>query len=585
MVEVTPSNFHELLPEIEKAIEQAAFVGFDFELLGLPTAVDASSMTLFDSVECRYKKLRRAVQQIPPCQFGIACFQQQSNKIVVKSYWFPLFKPSGSSSFSYSALKFLSDNGYGFDKWIRNGLPYSNQDELSADLNKIFAEDLDSLPNFKEMRSKADWAKLLILSLGKFNTMDPSENDHSLVINMSSETIIDEREELTPSNFWQSKPSRLEANYILYCLNEDLKPLRVEFANDDMTLLKVTPNWKNEFEYREEMKKMVKEISDGICGVSLVFRVLVRHKVKLVGHNSLLDHMYLYQAFYRNLPETYVEWKKSVSNNFSTIFDTKILAKEMAKVLSEYGQREHALHSLIAFFAEPRSRLLLPQKMCKIEYSLPERGDHALKLHNSAYDAAMTGEMFYKLSLVCMKEAKLQDLSLDQLVSFVSPLCDNRIPLPLIDSSFCNLIGPDPEGVRPDVIRLVKRQPNSKFTSLLPRCFFGYAKICSAKMSDLRIFLSAALGSFRFDIRLVEDGRVLEVATNTASTYAHLCSYFGKHDDFEIVCAGRQTRGERAFEENLLAHRVEKTLRKNNYSYRQNNRLVTFLPSEETSLK
>ena len=64
----------------------------------------------------------------------------------------------------------------------------------------------------------------------------------------------------------------------------------------------------------------------------------------------------------------------------------------------------------------------------------------ALKLHNSAYDAAMTGEVFYKLSLICMKEAKLQDLPLDQLVSFVSPLCSNRIPLPLIDSSFCNLV-------------------------------------------------------------------------------------------------------------------------------------------------
>ena len=61
----------------------------------------------------------------------------------------------------------------------------------------------------------------------------------------------------------------------------------------------------------------------------------------------------------------------------------------------------------------------------------------------------------------------------------------------------------------------MQRLEQSRFLSYFHLSVF---QICSAKVSELRIFLSAALGSFRFDLRLVEDGRVLEIATNTAST-------------------------------------------------------------------
>ncbi|ODM94983.1 Poly(A)-specific ribonuclease PARN [Orchesella cincta] len=141
MVEVTRKNFEELLPEIVGKIKNSTFVTFDAEYTGIYSEELSLANSLFDTAAQRYLKLRRNVSTFTISQFGLAIFRKErdANVYNVETYTFYLF-PVAFDSFSkrdiltcqISCLNFLARHDFDFNKFIKEGIPYLNNEKADS---------------------------------------------------------------------------------------------------------------------------------------------------------------------------------------------------------------------------------------------------------------------------------------------------------------------------------------------------------------------------------------------------------------------------------------------------------------------
>ncbi|KAK6024153.1 CAF1 family ribonuclease [Ostertagia ostertagi] len=119
-IEVDERNFRYWMPRIKKSIEEATFVSFDCEFLGLPSALRGCAVSLFDTPCDRYRKLREAVCRFPPCQLGLVCYQEGNDEATYRAdaFCFTLFKrmPEKEFSVSTSAITFLAEHKFDFNR-------------------------------------------------------------------------------------------------------------------------------------------------------------------------------------------------------------------------------------------------------------------------------------------------------------------------------------------------------------------------------------------------------------------------------------------------------------------------------------
>ena len=133
-MDVDRSNFEEVLPKIENALQKSAFVAIDAEFTGL-SANESQRPSLFDTPCERYLKLKRMVSQFLVCQFGISAFvesQKYPNTFEAHTFNFHLFPSSfGQMDVRFtcqaSSLEFLCNHNFDFSKFVYEGVPYLNK--------------------------------------------------------------------------------------------------------------------------------------------------------------------------------------------------------------------------------------------------------------------------------------------------------------------------------------------------------------------------------------------------------------------------------------------------------------------------
>ena len=74
--------------------------------------------------------------------------------------------------------------------------------------------------------------------------------------------------------------------------------------------------------------------SDDPLGFTRVIDYVSKLKKPLIGHNGILDLMFMYDKFYRPLPDTQLEFKTAINALFPHIYDTS----HMISVRSELKQ-------------------------------------------------------------------------------------------------------------------------------------------------------------------------------------------------------------------------------------------------------
>ncbi|CAJ0557756.1 unnamed protein product, partial [Mesorhabditis spiculigera] len=132
----------------------------------------------------------------------------------------------------------------------------------------------------------------------------------------------------------------------------------------------------------------------------------------------------------------------------------------------------------------------------------------------------------------------------------------NRIPVRLMDSLYCNLIGSDPAGERPHIFRLTPKRAGPAWAQSLAPVRWIVALlsneptlISEQDYTTFRHDVRRRFGSTRVDARLAPTRAYIEIATNTANTFGRVCSWLVTMDQYDLPAGIR----EQQYEERLIS--------------------------------
>lgn len=439
MAYVTISNFEELLPVIEKAIQEASFISFDMEFTGLYASANLKP-SLFDTIEERYSKMNSSVCQFSPCQFGLSLFsnEKEENKYRVQTFIFYIrshFIGSIDHCFSFqsSCLQFLCDHEFNFNKFAFESIPYLNNEE--------------------EIQLRSDLSNQ---SQALFRNINESALQNQCSPISSWLITAQEGEEIE-----LKKHKELQDFICINELNRKFDSIRAVLKdNDTIVVKKITPKekikTKNHIEY-EENKTLLR-----FLGFTRIFRALVDAKKPMVGHNLMLDLLFLYHHFYAPLPNKYSEFKKNIHLLFPIIFDTKhiilSLRKEYEKLFSDSVR---SLSELYNTFKSPKIKLhtLFSPHIYQVDGC-----EFIGKPHEAGYDAYASGYVFIQTAHILVMKTKdvgyAQPLSWNEHLKGIQQF-KNRINIIRGRTLYMNLEGPDPPSHCPPLLYVQVRNSSA----------------------------------------------------------------------------------------------------------------------------
>ncbi|RLN45263.1 hypothetical protein BBJ29_003976 [Phytophthora kernoviae] len=433
---VTRHNFAQCIKDLQKDLElpTCRFVAIDTEFTGLsPNEFEREQY--LDTLEERYHKVKRAGESFLITQFGLSTVHlDQKDQFQIRTWNFYIFpRPYGSLDERFlcqaSSMQFLSEHGFDFNKFIRDGIPFVNLSK-TAGMKKRLQRRIDGLTKVNknltlsedgkafqdEVKEKLDqWIaggakkgeKLLVPTRNSFYSMVVHETVRAKASYLYSESTM----------------GGVEVSYVSKKIKEEL-------------IAKKTNEMKCEM--------------DEAIGFSKVIEALSASKKPVVGHNALLDFVYVFHQFYKPLPGTLAEFKTQVLELFPTIFDTKHVT-----LRSPLGDKlkSTSLSALFEYMREnvkPAPESLIPDEDRFDTYrealKAEADGNKSLLCHEAGFDAFMTAVCFLGLlahdatgELPDQKKPKEGSsarlkLRLEELESF-----KNQLNLMISDESFLDL--------------------------------------------------------------------------------------------------------------------------------------------------
>ncbi|XP_053920005.1 poly(A)-specific ribonuclease PNLDC1 isoform X2 [Cuculus canorus] len=366
--------FERRLPELRDRVRSAAFLALDLEFTGLHSDFPPNNKpSLFDSAAKRYLKERQSVQRFTVAQLGLATFtNENSNKYVVHSYNFFLFPSTLGGAdveftLSASSIQFLSDYGFDYNKFLKDGIPY---------MNEVQEE------NFSKH-----------LFVGSWKASSAVDRDVlKKAIDEVTRWIVAAKEEET---MILQDLSGYQVFEVQLVLRRALQNVWTEPLGDKKVLVKkVSPCNRQLLENSPYDCCQKKHILLSARGFTNLFQTIVEAKKPVVGHNMFMDLMHLHDKFYKPLPESYEEFKRNVHNLFPVLIDTKTVTKSLWETcpfppVSNLTEVYAALCSSSLNSKDPTCPVIALASDCSryAEKELP---------HEAGYDAFLCGSVLLK---------------------------------------------------------------------------------------------------------------------------------------------------------------------------------------------
>nr|XP_012151358.1 PREDICTED: poly(A)-specific ribonuclease PARN-like isoform X2 [Megachile rotundata] len=433
-MEVTSSNFQEVLIELDDVLKNASFIGIDGEFTGLHSGPDPGA---FDTPAQYYAKLRAGSMDFLLVQFGLSVFtfDKEANKYNQRSYNFYVFPrplncaaPDCRFMCQTSCLSFLANQGFDFNKLFKLGIPYltmTEEEKLTKRLEK-------------RQKLKEETPELV-----------PITDDDKPQI----EDICSRIQEFTESETEELTIEKCNA-YMRRLVHQEVRirwpnKLKVEnrLENFGCTLVVQRLGTKEEEEEKEIKRKEKEKLEiQQAVGLSMLMRKIADSGKLIVGHNMLLDLCHIVHQFFGQLPENYLEFKALVHSLFPKVLDTKIICHSQQF-------RECVPSSNLNILLETISKS--PFKVPEVE-SIDGRGYSMLaeKCHEAGYDAYITGICFIALSNYL---GSLQTPEISVVLSdspLLEPFLNKLVIARLKDIPYINLTGDDPNPSRDHVFHL-----------------------------------------------------------------------------------------------------------------------------------
>ncbi|OWK01925.1 hypothetical protein Celaphus_00019157 [Cervus elaphus hippelaphus] len=406
-MDIGADEFEQSLPLLQELVLGADFVGLDIEFTGLRSNLSGpQQISLFDLPSEWYLKTRQSIQQFTICQIGLSVFSSiegESNKYVAHSCNFFLFPTTfgvldSEFSFQASSVQFLNQYGFDYNKFLKNGIPYMNEEQEKKIKHNILTG------NWK-VRSSLDKDQIKV--------------------------VIDEVTrwlDLAEEGDWMTLPgiAGFQAFEVQLVLRKALPDIWTVLRDQGHRWYLENTSCDRESCWKEKILLSAR-------GFSVFFQMLVKARKPLVGHNMMMDLLHLHEKFFRPLPESYDEFKLNIHNLFPVLIDTKNVTKDIWK---------------------NSGPVIIHASRCEkyVETKYP---------HEAAYDAFLCGSVLLKVahlllwrvhSAIPIPEPSFP-LYLDVLAPYVNQVNLIRAGVPKI-----NFAGPDSPSIRPPILILTVRR-------------------------------------------------------------------------------------------------------------------------------
>ncbi|XP_076478224.1 pre-piRNA 3'-exonuclease trimmer isoform X3 [Bombus vancouverensis nearcticus] len=444
MNEVLNSNFDAVYPRIENAINNAAFIAIDAEMSGIHSERNLKN-SLFDTLNDRYMAWKRNIQQFVIVQFGITTFYRVPSNNAYKAdsfsfYLFPRSIPLKNRQLSWEveAIDFLYKHGFDFNKvcsqntigFLVGGISYIDEIDESLLRNHIVHGDVenylsllsyDEEENFKECKSKVyEWI----------------------------------------SNKLENAPLKLEVitPMVQYVLHKDLRnnynDIWITSDNKSINVMKISSNAQDDLFKKDNLEEALLGV---YLGFSKVFKLLSSSKKTIIGHNILLDLMFMHQQFYKPLPDSYKEFKSNIHTLFPQIYDTKFLSFELRKLYS--------------------------------------RDEDKKNYHSAGWDSYFCGYVFVKMAhIFCVKKfgtgLEERTASHSELMSSVKDFI-NSINVTRGNEMYMKLDGEDPMLSRPQWLHVKLKSPSLDIKQLMEK-FSSYGSVDVMPFARRRVLVAVS---------------------------------------------------------------------------------------------
>lgn len=346
----------------------------------------------FDTPEEVYQKTVENSINFIVIQLGLAAFRvdPESGAVSYKCYNFYCFPKGRVHVFACQgeSMRFLADHGFDFNKLFREGLSYcgeADEERMRTDLKERQEQRAAALEAEEgEEANGNDAVNMVPVPATEEKLM--AEIEERIGVFLASE---EKDFTITNCNGFQRKLvyQMIEAKF-----RKQISTSSVELENKHKGILVERKRTKEQDRKLEEEKVAQENVDlESAVGLSLVLQELSKTRKLIVGHNMLLDLMFVIRQFFRPLPYNFQDFKKTVRELFPLLLDTKYLC-------TNAELKVHVFSSVLGhvFEAVRKEPFKLPEVKSGSEehsYSMDQE-----KQHEAGYDAYLTGLCFLGLA-------------------------------------------------------------------------------------------------------------------------------------------------------------------------------------------
>lgn len=342
------------MPLVNKDISDSTLISIDVEMSGIAgTELNAC----FENAEDRYKNMKKIVLDHSIVQLGITCFKKDktNNKYIASTYSLNVLDTLNSIveggkpniNYNFKSLSFLISHGFDANEWANNGIHFIKQsnkkkfvdnfdtvlEQFCSDLNREITNDLFYilawLRQIKFENTRTNYLKIHELEC-KFSLKlkyKPTSNVLSnyyfmmkirrfLLDGTSTNNYLKDDEFLWCENhkdqfFYVSLIKLLDTENS----KQPVKKVYIKYVDD----LNVFQAWID-----EDKNKLI----DSISLLSTIFDWISKSSAPIIGHNFLLDLLFVYHNFIGEIPESLDDFKEKIFLKFPKIFDTKLISQQ-----------------------------------------------------------------------------------------------------------------------------------------------------------------------------------------------------------------------------------------------------------------